>query len=163
VGSPSSAFVEGIKPKSYGNVMSCRSAKPFSGRTPLVRDRNANLFRLPFGVSIMTWIRFWRSLSNGARRVGSARTPRGLIFMGIGRRSRNNYYSAPGAAAFTSAGGVATGFFESCRRVIFICGKETGRFVSAYSRRAWTPRMSASPIVPSAFRTVDTVKDVLSW
>jgi hypothetical protein len=43
------------------------------------------------GVSMMTWILLWNSLSNGARRVGSARTPRGLIFFGIGQSLWTNH------------------------------------------------------------------------
>src|SRR6266481_7773627 len=63
---------------------------------------------------------------------------------------QNDCYSAPGAAAFTSAGGAATGFFEiswldSGRRANFSCGKETGRFVSADSRIARITRTSARP------------------
>src|SRR5580704_12587484 len=79
VGSPSSALVDGMKPKSYGKVIPV--GKTLVRAKTLSSSSNAYLFRLPLGVSMMTWI--FPSPSVDKRLAGSASDPGRPVFFAI--------------------------------------------------------------------------------
>src|ERR1700728_1844112 len=70
IGSPPPGFVEGTNPKSYGNAIP--AGKTFLSSKMCSSGSNANLLRLPFGVSITTRSNCLSPEPKGLRRVGSA-------------------------------------------------------------------------------------------